>query len=215
MGLLDTLKRKPASERKRGPDEALSYSIGYWIRLEALAILAEGKHSVNEVAEIIGEDVKLVGNHIRDLYDSGCIEEAGTAKVRNATEHFYRAVTLPHIPGEAYRAMSMEERHDAIGIIIQAILAEVMASYRARKLETDEDVWLGWDCFNFDEQGEKEAHQELDETFERLLAIKGRSANRLAKAGETGTNTIISMMGYERSRPGRPVNGYRPRQEDE
>jgi hypothetical protein len=170
---------------------------------------------VSEIAEIIGEDVKLVGNHIRDLYDSGCIEEAGTAKVRNATEHFYRAVTLPYISDEAYRAMPMEERHEAIGLIIQAILAEVMASYRARKLETDEDVWLGWDCFNLDEQGRKEKNQELDESFERLLAIKGRAANRLAESGETGTTTIVSMMGYERSRPGRPVNCYRPRQEDE
>jgi DNA-binding transcriptional ArsR family regulator len=200
--------RKPPSERKRAIDDAVAYAVGHRIRIDALAILAEGKHSPNEIAEILGEDVSLIGNHVRELFDSGCIESAGTAKVRNATEHFYRAVTLPYVSDEAYREMPHETRREIIGLIIQAITAEVMASFRAGKLEADEDLWMVWDSMNLDAQGRRELGDELAARYERFIEIKAKSASRLAKSGDTGTMTLVALMGFERSRPGRPKSGY-------
>lgn len=215
--------RKPTTERKREIDDAVAYAIGHRIRIEALAILAEGRHSPSEIAKLLGEDVRLVGNHIRELYDCGCIEAAGTRKVRNATEHFYRAVTLPYISDEEYRAMSTESRREVISVIVQAVMAEVLASFRAKKLERDDDVWLAWDCANLDDKGKREVADELAESFERLSEIKARSAGRLAESREKaaeddeeapeGTTTVISLMGFERSRAKRPASGYPPRDE--
>ena len=200
--------RKPANERKRQIADAVPYSVNHWIRVEALAILAEGKRSASEIAEILGEDVKLVAGHIRELYDSGCIEFSGTEKVGNVTERFYRALTLPYVSDEAYRAMSVDDRRDLNGAVVQGILAETVASFRAGKMDTDEDLWLLWDCMSLDAQGRREAAEELAASYERLLDIKGKSATRLCESGETGTATVVSLTGFERGRPGRPHGGY-------
>ncbi len=61
-------RRKPPAERKREMDEAVAFALGNPIRNEALAILAEGKRSTNELAQIMGVGVKLLGNHIRRLF---------------------------------------------------------------------------------------------------------------------------------------------------
>lgn len=200
--------RKPAGERKRDIDDAIVYAVGHWIRLDALAILNDGEASPSEIAKAIGEDVRLVGNHIRELFESGCIEEAGTAKVRNATEHFYRAVTMPYIDEAEYRVMPMEVRRELCALIIQAIMGEVLASLRARKIEEDDDVRLSWQRLNLDAEGKKEVAAELKATAERLFDIQARNAARLAKSGTTGKTEIVALMGFQRSRPGRPDAGY-------
>lgn len=196
--------RKPAAERKRPVDEAVSFAVGNGIRIDALAILAEGKHSPSEIAEILGVDTRLVGNHIRELYECGCIESAGTKNVRNATQHFYRAVDVPYISDEAYREMPVEARREVIGVIVQSIVAETIASLRAGKMETDDDVWLLWDCLNLDPRGRRELADEMAAHYEKIVAIKEENADRLAEAGEDGVTTFVSLTAFERSRSGRP-----------
>lgn len=197
--------RKPAAERKRPADEAVTYAIGNGTRIDALAILAEGKHSPSEIAEILGVDTSLVGNHIRELYECGCIESAGTATVRNATQHFYKALATPYVSDEAYRAMPFEARREVMGVLIQAIVAETMASFRSGKMEEDDDVWLLWDSVSLDSQGRRELADEYQATYDRILEIKDKSTARLAEGGGgPGITTVVSLLGFERSRPGRP-----------
>jgi predicted transcriptional regulator len=200
--------RKRASEHKRGINGVLVYALGNWIRVDALAILAEGRHSVSEVAEIMDLDLKRVSGHIRELHRCGCIEEAGTEKVRNTTEHFYRAVELPYIDDETYRDLSLEARREILALIIQAMMAETLASFRAGKLENNENTWIGWDCANLDAQGQRELKDEITATLERVVDIKARAAHRLSESGEVGITTVYTFNAFERSRPGRPQGGY-------
>jgi DNA-binding transcriptional ArsR family regulator len=202
------ITRKPAAERKRPADEAVAYAVGNGTRIDALAILAEGKHSPSEIAEILEVDTSLVGNHIRELYECGCIESAGTTKVRNATQHFYRALAIPFVSDEAYQAMPLEARREVIGVLVQAIVAEAMASFRSGKMEADDDVWLLWDCVSLDARGRRELADEFQATYDRILKIKKKSTARLAKAGGRGITTLVSLLGFERSRPGRPEKRY-------
>ncbi len=202
--------RKPLGDRKRSMDDALAYALKNWIRNEALSILAEGKRSTSELAKLMGLDVKLLGNHVRQLYECGCIEIAEIKKRGNVTETFYRAVVLPYITDEAYRDMTLEERRDVIGVTTLSILTETMASYRAGTMEPDDDLCLLWDALSLDAQGRREVSEEFADSFKRMLRIKGRAAKRLADSGELGTTTIISMTGFERSRPGRPERTYAP-----
>ena len=203
-------ERRPPAERKRGLEDALAYAVGHRIRVDALAILAEGRHSPNEIAGILRKNVSTVARHVKELYDSGCIESVGTQQVRGATEHFYRAVTMPVITDEEYREMPHEARREVIGLIVQAIMAETLASLQAGKLETDDDICMIWDCLPLDQEGRKEVLAERVRSYERLQDIKAKNANRLAQSGETGTTTIVSLLGFERSRPGRPESGYTP-----
>lgn len=195
-------------------DEAVAYALGNRIRNEALSILAEGKRSISELAKIMERDMRLVGHHVRELYDSGCIEMAGTVKKRNVTERFYRAVILPYITDEAYRAMSNEERRDVNGVTVQSILTETLASYREGKMESDQDLWLLWDAANLDVQAKKELAEHFATSYEEVVNIKARAATRLSESGEIGTTTIFTITSFERSRPERPERVYAPYTED-
>lgn len=200
--------RTPIIGRKKGIADAVAYAAGNRLRIGALEILAEGKISVAEVAQELGVDVKKLSDHIRYLYDYGCIEEAGIGKARNTYKHFYRAVTLPCVSVEEYRTLSLGERRDVMGLIIQATIVETLASLRSRKLENDEKVQLIWDCLNLDVRGRREVAACLTNADKRLLAIGVANTKRLAKSGEGGIPMIASFAGFERSRPGRPITGY-------
>lgn len=201
-------KRTPRSERKRPADEAVAYAVGNGTRIDALAILAEGKRSPSEIAEILGIDTQLVGNHIRELFACGCIESAGTKKVRNVTQHFYTALARPHITDGAYEKMSLKARQEVIGVLIQAMVAETMASFRAGKMEADDDVCLMWDCVGLDARGKRQVSEETQAHFERILEIEKESAKRMAKSGEAEITTLVSLNAFERSRPGQLEKRY-------
>ncbi len=207
QGTLD-LGRKPLKQRTRKPDDALPHSVNHWIRVEALAIFHEGEFSAGEVADMIGEDVKNVRNHIRDLYDSGCIEWAGYKMVGNYRKPVYRAVVLPVISDEVARELSIEEQHDVAGAIVQGILAETVSSYRNGKMDHDDPVCVMWDAPNLDAEGEREMHAHLIASWKGAQKIHAKAANRMAKSGETGTTTVVGFLGFERGRPGRPDGGY-------
>lgn len=193
--------RKPAAERKKEDADAISYAFGHWIRLEALAVLAEGVHSVAEIARFIGVSVQRLTGHINGLYDHGCIEYMGEGTARNANEHYYRAVVLPRIDDETFRAMPPFERRDSLGLVAQAIFAESLASLRAGKLDDDANARVFGRCIRVDAQGKDEAQDHALETYEKLTAIKVKSAHRLAQLKESGTTTIVSVTAFERSRP--------------
>lgn len=200
--------RTPATEWGKDVADGVAYAAGNRIRVDALEILAEGTISVGEVAREIGIDLKTLSDHIRHLYDYGRIEKAGIEKVRNTNKHFYRAVTLPRISPEDYQAMSPRERRDVMGLVIQSIIVEALASFRARKLENDEQVQLIWDCLGLDRQGPAEVAACLTKGDRKLRTIKEANAKRLATSGEPGIPMVVSLAGFARSRPGRPKAGY-------
>jgi DNA-binding transcriptional ArsR family regulator len=193
--------RVPAAERKKGIADAIAYAFGHWIRLEALAILAEGKSSVAEIARIIGVSVNRLSGHIRGLYEHGCIEYMGAGTSRNANEHYYRAVILPHISDEEFRAMPPVERRESLGIVTQAVIAETLAALRAGKLDDDENARIIGRFLRVDAQGKLEVQEHVLGVYEQLVDIKVKNMHRLAETGETGTTTIISATGFERNRP--------------
>jgi len=199
--------RRPIKERTKRPDEALPSSVRHWIKVEALAIFHEGEFSIGEVALMIGEDVKIVQNHVRELYEAGSIELAGYKKVGSYVRSLYRAIALPEITDEEARKMTVEERHDVSGAITQGILAETVCSYRNEKLDVD-PVSLLWDAPHLDGEGEQEMHQLLLSTWAQAQKVHAKAVNRMAKSGTTGQTSVIALLGFERGRPGRPTGGY-------
>lgn len=200
--------RVPAIEWGKDVADGVAYAAGNRTRVDALEILAEGKISVAKVARSIGVDVKTLSDHIRYLRKYGRIEDLGTEPVRNTNRHFYRAVTLPCISPEEYLALSFEERRDVLGLVLQSIIVETLASFRARKMENDEKVQLIWDCLSLDDKGPSEVAVCLTKGDKGLLAIKDANAKRLAESGEKGIPMVASLISFERSRPGRPATGY-------
>ena len=101
----------------------MAYAVGHRIRIDALSILNEGTASPNEIAKMIGEGVSKVGHHVKELFDSGCIEFVGTEQRRGATEHFYRAIARPFISDEEARKLPAETKREFASLILQAIMA--------------------------------------------------------------------------------------------
>jgi hypothetical protein len=200
--------RKPRKKRSRQPVDAITHSVNHWIRVEALAIFHEGEFSAGEVAEMVGEDVKLVTGHIHDLYESGCIEFAGHKMVDGMMRPVYRAIALAEVSDEVYRGMSANDRDDASSAIVQGILAESVSSCQNGKMIDDETLALIWDAPTLDAQGEREMNAHLTASYRGAKKIHAKAANRMAKSGEIGITKVIAFLGFRRGRPGRPEGGY-------
>lgn len=208
--------RKPRKERTRLPEDALTHSVNHWIRVEAFAILHEGEFTTKEVAEKIGEDVKYVSGHMKDLFESGCIERAGFKVVGGRISAVYRAVILPAVDREEYKAMSIEDRHDLTGAVIQSIHAESVSSYRNKKMDTDENLCLIWEPMALDALGKQELLEHQIASWQKAKEIGNRSASRMTKSGESGTYSIVAFLGFERGRSGTPLGGYfRPERKEQ
>jgi hypothetical protein len=203
--------RRPSKERTKQSADAPTWAVANHVRLAALTLLHEKQLSPAEIADILDEDVKKVTDHLRQMYDAGCVEFAGHEGERNFRRTLYRAITRPLVSDEEYRAMSIEKRDDLNGVALQWIIAECLASYRSKKMNEDEDLCLLSDEPNLDLRGREELRELLFATWNGLLdtqeAIQGvqkiaeRAANRMAKSGETGTTTVVVLMAFERGRP--------------
>lgn len=207
--------RKPLKKRTRLPDDALTHSVNHWIRVEALAIFHEGEFSAGEVAKMIGEDVKVVRGHVQDLYDSGSIEFVGYKLVSGTMRRVYRAITQPVVGDETYRNMSLDDRHDLNGAVVQGLHAESVCSFRNRKMDTDENLCFVWQALNLDTLGRRELLAHMTGAWEGAKEIEARAVNRMAKSGEQGSSSIAAFLGFERGRSGRPAGGYRVSENNE
>jgi DNA-binding transcriptional ArsR family regulator len=202
--------RRPVIDRSRLPEEAPTYALNHRIRQESLLILHEGEFSAADIAEMIGEETSIVTNHLRDLYDAGCIEFVGYRGKGNFKKAVYRAVARPFTSREEAKKMSPDERHEVAGVHLQWTLTEAAAAYRNKKMARDENCVVMFDEPHLDVEG----RIELDEFFtacwggdfevlERLKSVQdiaGRAANRMAKSGETGVIVVASLMAFERAR---------------
>jgi len=202
------LGRKPRKNRKRQPVPAMTHALNHWLRVEIISILHEGNFSAGEIADMTGADVKPVTDHIHDLYESGCIEFAGHKEVDGVMRPVYRAIVPPEVSDEVYREMSDEDRDDASGAIVQGVMAEAISSCQNKKLVEDETVALVWGAPTLDAQGEREMNAHMTASYRKAQEIQAKSANRMAKSGESGVTKVIVFLAFRRGRPGRPEGGY-------
>ncbi|MGH3430493.1 MAG: helix-turn-helix domain-containing protein [Mycobacteriales bacterium] len=188
----------------RGIEESVSFALAHRIRIEILAALHEGPASSKELADIVHQPLSTVDYHIKELLKDGSIEIAKTKKVGNLVQHFYCMVKLPYYSDEDVAAMTRDERQALIGMILQATMAEAMASLWAGKMVDDSRIFLAWNRVNLDRQGRNDLSDEQTRSWARQHEIEAESANRQAKTGEPSVTYVITSLGYERSRTSAP-----------
>lgn len=190
---------KRAGQRGKGIEEVVGYAVSHRTRVQILIVLAQGVYTAGEIADIIGEPLNRVGNHIRELLDAGSIEIAESRMRRNTVQHLYRAIEIPFFSEEEVGAMTWQQRQVSAGLVIQSLVAEIMAGLWAGRLFDDPRDWMTWDRFNLDAEGRQELYDEQAESWERLEAIKARAANRVAESGEETAPYVVSVLGFERA----------------
>lgn len=189
-----------AGQRGKSIEEVVAYALGHRIRVQVLAILSEGTYSPDELARIIDEPLNKVSHHIKELLDAGSIELARVEKVRNADQHYYRAVKMPYYSDEEVAAMTPQQQHVGAGLILQYMFAEAMSALWAGKMQNDPRIWLAWRWFNVDEQGRNDIADEQQRSWDRMMEIEAESTNRRATSGEDAVSIIVAGMGFERAR---------------
>jgi DNA-binding transcriptional ArsR family regulator len=189
-------------------EERLAYAVSHRTRVYVLTILNEGVFTPDQIAGIIGERTPNVSHHIKELLDAGAIELAKTEKVRNTTQHYYRAVKMPYYSDEEIAAMTPEQRQETIALTLQCLMAEVMSAFWAGKMASDPHLWLSWRWFNVDTQGRRDLAKEQERSWKRAREIEAESTNRRAQSGEEAQSIIIASSGFQRERmsPTPPVN---------
>lgn len=200
----ETTTRRPGQRRKT-IEEVVPYAISHRTRVHILIVLNEGTFTPGQIAEVIGEPLNNVSNHIRELADAGSIELAKKEAVRNTILHYYRAVEMPFYSDEEIAAMPAQQRQVSAGLVVQSMIAEVLAALSAGKLR-DPRVWLAWNWFNVDEQGREDIMAEQARSWSRVQEIEVESTNRRAESGEEATSIIVTQLGYERARKGPQVS---------
>ena len=202
---------KRAGQRGKSIEEVVAYAISHRIRVQILIVLNQGIYTAAEIADIIDEPLNRVANHIRELVDAGSIEIADTKQRRGGFQHYYRAVEAPYYSQEEFEEMTWQQRQVTIGLVIQSLVAEVLAALQAGKMVDDPRVWLAWDRFFLDPEGRQEVADEHASHWQRMEAIKARTVNRVAKSGEDTRPYVVSVLGFERAltapRPSRSANG--------
>lgn len=190
---------KRAGQRGKSIQEVVGYAISHRIRVQILTVLCQGIYTTAEIADIIGEPLNKVGNHVRELLDAGSIEIADSRRSRNTTRHYYRVVTTSFYSAEEVERMSWQERQILAGMAIQSLVAEMMAGLWGGKLLEDSSDWLTWDRLDLDGEGRQELYEEQEESWKRLEEIKARAGDRVAQTGEETSHYIVSVLGFERA----------------
>lgn len=190
---------------KRSVAAAVAYAITHQARTEIRTILNEGPRSQEELARLIrGPASKNIAHHLRELLADGSIELAYVKPVRNAFEHYYRAVKIPFYTDEEIAAMPPEAREAIAGLILEGVMSEAMAALWAEKMVHDRRVWLSWRWFNVDAQGREDIADDQARHWERVREIEVESLVRCAKSGEPTKSIIVTSLGFERFRSSGP-----------
>jgi DNA-binding transcriptional ArsR family regulator len=189
-----------AGQRGKSIEEVVGYALGHRIRVHVLTLLNEGTYTPDQLARIIGEPTNKVSHHVKELLDAGSIELAKVEKVRNADQHFYRAVEMPFYSDEEIAAMPPQQRQVSAGLVLQCMAAEAMSALWAGKMHSDPRNWLAWRWFNVDEQGRQDVADEQQRSWDRMQEIEAESTNRRAESGEGAASIVVAQMGFERER---------------
>jgi DNA-binding transcriptional ArsR family regulator len=196
-----------ASTKRRGQrktiEQVVSYAISHKTRVHILIVLNEGTFTPAEIAEIIGVPLTHVSNHIRSLADDGAIELAKTELKRNTALHYYRAVEIPFYTDEEVAALTPEQIEVHTGLVIQSMVAELLASLWGAKFRgQDRRMLIAWDWVNVDRQGRQEVADEQERSWNKIQEIEADATNRRVKSGEDAKSFIVASAGFERARKG-------------
>jgi DNA-binding transcriptional ArsR family regulator len=142
----------------RGSEEAVSYTLGHRIRVEILTALHELQSaSAIELARIVGQPLSTVTHHISELLKSGSLRIERTEKVRSVEQRFYAVEGWHYTDDEEFQEMTEAERQKNCRVVLESMIAEVLAGFWAGKLTADPRLFLCWNWFDVDAEGRDES----------------------------------------------------------
>jgi DNA-binding transcriptional regulator GbsR (MarR family) len=182
------------------PQSKIHKTMAHPYRVLALNFLSKrAVASPKEIALASNVELSKMSYHVRELAKTGWLELVKTEPRRGATEHYYRStkqaifasdewVQVPKQIRESITAAHLGEVGNAISDALESGTFEARTDRHAALLE-----------FAGDEEGWSETAELLDETLERLLEIRAKSAERLQEAGDEQARVpiVVTLHGFE------------------
>ena len=194
-----------------GPDWAIDdpryvRALAHPLRIRILAMLEERPASPVQLAPLLGSTLGRVGPHVRVLRDLGLIELVETRRRRGATEHVYRASSVPGFSDEAWRRAGTAVRRRVAATLLEQVGEYVTGSAAAGGFDR-QDANLSRVPMHLDEQG----WRELAAASRRWLAeaedIGDAARERVARDGAPTFDAAVVLLVFEAlafsDRPGR------------
>jgi len=179
--------------QRRKATESRIKAMSHPLRASILRMLTERTASPAEMARELDEELSNVSYHTKQLVEFECAELVSTRPVRGALEHFYRATERHLIDTEEWDELDPLVAEDLVCEFMQKILDDFVASARAGIIGADADFHLTRTLHVLDDEGLQEALEVHEKARLEIVEIEARSAARMVKSGEEGTNVSSSQ----------------------
>jgi DNA-binding transcriptional ArsR family regulator len=187
------------TQRRKATENRIK-AMSHPLRAAILRVLVERTASPAEMARELDEELSNVSYHTKQLVEFECAELVSTRPVRGALEHFYSATQRHLIDTEEWEELDPLVAEDILCDIVQKMLDDFVASARAGVVGADENFHLTRTPLVLDDEGLKEAMEAHERARLEILEIAARSADRMVKSGEEGTNVSSSQSCFKMPR---------------
>jgi DNA-binding transcriptional ArsR family regulator len=182
-------------------DNRLVKALSHELRARALSILNERIASPKQLSVLLDAPLSRVNYHVEELLKFECVELVYERPVRGTHEHFYRGTTRSFLSDTNWAQLNPEAKAGISVAGMKMINETAEAAFLGGTFDARLDRHLSCTPGVVDEQGWKDAMEEVDGALERLLEILGESATRLAESNEKGFWTTFSILGFESPPP--------------
>lgn len=181
-------------------DRRIENSIKDEIRIDLLRILSERPATPRELAEMLDEEAGCIRGHVVELWADNCIEVVAEDEgAEGEADRRYRLAPTFCVDDWGARELPKADRELLSAAVLQRIVTEALAALRTGSLDSRPDIHLSHKLLRLDDRGWNEFRALLLRTLKEVEAIEENSHERLGLAGEAGIETVVALMGFERS----------------
>ncbi len=195
-----TAKRKkkgPTTKLKQVIDPVLARALAHPLRSHILATLGDRIASPTEMAKELGIDARDLNYHVRVLVEMEMVALVRTQKRRGAREHFYElSPPVLYIDDKEWKRIPEPIRARIGASLFKIMLDEAIEALRAGTFNAHE-THQSRTTMMLDEKGLDMVAKLMDETLEKVLEIRKKSARALQRTGEQGIPIEVFMVGFE------------------
>ncbi len=195
------------SKLKRFMDPRLVFALSHTVRAHVLVVLNEKVTSPSAVGREIGVSAAYINYHFEELEREGLIELVRVEPRRGAKEHFYRARKTLAFDDRAWDSLPETFKSGITGGTLRNIYDEVAVALEVGTFTARSEVHLSMVSMPLDAKGFGDVGTLLNETLEKVKAIKSESAERLSASGEEAIPTTVALIGFETATGSAPSGG--------
>ncbi|HYP55423.1 MAG TPA: winged helix-turn-helix domain-containing protein [Solirubrobacterales bacterium] len=195
-------------------DPAVAKALSHPLRSHILVTLGDRVASPNEIAKELGLAARDLDYHVKVLVEVGMIQLARAEKRRGVKEHFYELRTAPFcFDDQEWDRVPAPVRSRFSDAFLRGLLDEVAEALRAGTFHARSNSHESRMNMLLDEQGWEEMARTMEDTLERVAAIRAGSAKRLRTSSQHGIPTAVFLLGFETAAGARPsaATGRPPR----